>query len=110
MLTYADFTGGSEADVEDMFDRDFYIYLVNEEYAAVLQNPLKLADLNAKQPRVVKAIEEVLKKAPLKSGQFGHFRPARLFSEKISEVTPKIDAATKEKFSKAFEQLNSLLR
>lgn len=110
VLTYADFTGGSEADVEDMFDRDFYIYLVNKEYAAVLQNPLQVADLNAKQPRVVKAIEEVLKKTPLKSGKFGHFRPARLFSEKVSELAPKIDAATKEKFSKAFEQLNALLR
>ena len=110
VLTYADFTGGSEADVEDMFDRDFYLNLVNEEYASVLKKPLTLADLNAKQPRVVKTIEAVLEKAPLKSGQFGHFRPARYFSEKLSDLAPKIDADTRERFSKAFEQLNSLLR
>ncbi len=110
LLTYADFTGGSEADVEDMFDRDFYLNLVNEEYASVLKKPLTLADLNAKQPRVVKTIEAVLEKAPLKSGQFGHFRPARYFSEKLSDLAPKIDADTRERFSKAFEQLNSLLR
>jgi hypothetical protein len=84
--------------------------LVNEEYASVLKKPLTLADLNAKQPRVVKTIEAVLEKAPLKSGQFGHFRPARYFSEKLSDLAPKIDADTRKRFSKAFEQLNSLLR
>ena len=29
VMTYADFTGSSEADIEDMFDPDFYVRLVN---------------------------------------------------------------------------------
>lgn len=110
VLTYADFAGGKEADIEDMFDRDFYLSLVNDEYAKVLQKPLTLAALNAKQPRVVKAVEAVLEKSPLKAGQYGHFRPARYFSENLSDLTSKVDADTKERFSKAFERLNGLLR
>jgi hypothetical protein len=36
VCTYADFTDTAEADVEDMFDRSFYLELVNGEYAKQL--------------------------------------------------------------------------
>lgn len=36
VCTYADFIGASEADVEDMFDRSFYLELVNGEYGKQL--------------------------------------------------------------------------
>ena len=35
ILTYADFVPQREADVEDMFDTDFYLKLVNEEYGII---------------------------------------------------------------------------
>jgi hypothetical protein len=38
--TYANFVGTKEADVEDMFERDFYVDLVNAEFAAELAAPL----------------------------------------------------------------------
>jgi hypothetical protein len=110
VLTYADFTQTSEADVADMFDRDFYLALVNAEYAAALKHPLKIDDLNAKVPRVLRAIEEMLAKEPLKVGTFGHYRPARYFSEHLAELTPKISAETKARFASAFDALNGLLK
>jgi hypothetical protein len=74
VLTYADFTQTAEADVEDMFERDFYLSLVNAEYAAVLQRPLAVNDLNVRVPRVLRALEVVLQREPLKHGEFGHYR------------------------------------
>lgn len=109
VLTYADFTGGKEADVEDMFDREFYLTLVNSEYKGALRAPLKIGDLNIKQPRTLKAIEEQLAKSPLKSGDFGHFRPARYFAENLKDLAPQIDQATKDRFGEAFARLNALL-
>ncbi|MGO9267193.1 MAG: ATP-dependent nuclease [Candidatus Binataceae bacterium] len=109
VLTYAYFIRTREADVEDMFEREFYLTLVNGEYAAQLKRPFAVGDLNVNLPRVVRAIDELLDKEPLKKGEFGHFRPARYFSEHLVELAPHISAATKERFVAAFESLNRLL-
>jgi len=108
--TYADFTGGTEADVEDMFERDFYVSLVNAEFAKQLSKKIDLAALNPNHPRVLRAIEEWLEANPLKSGKFGHYRPARYFSENVATLWPKVSGATKDRFEAAFKHFNSLLK
>ena len=50
--TFAEFTGTAEADIEDMFDRQFYLDLVNAEYVAELQKPITLGDLG-RHPRIL---------------------------------------------------------
>jgi hypothetical protein len=40
VATYGDFAGKNEADIEDMFDRDFYVSLVNAEFAKELNTPV----------------------------------------------------------------------
>jgi predicted ATP-dependent endonuclease of OLD family len=101
VLTYADFIRTAQADVEDMFERDFYLSLVNAEYSTALHQPLKETDLNAKVARVLQALDEVFKQKPLKHGIFGHFRPARYFSEHLSDLEPQISSATKARFARA---------
>lgn len=108
--TYADFTGSAEADVEDMFERDFYVSLVNAEFAKHLNKKIALAQLNEKNPRVLRAIEEWLEANPMKSGKFGHYRPARYFTENITTLWPQVSDATKDRFEAAFKHLNGLLK
>jgi predicted ATPase len=110
VATYADFAGANEADVEDMFERDFYVSLVNAEFAKELKTCIDAAALNAKETRTVRAIEAFLADNPLKSGVFGHYRPARYFSENATALWPKISAATKDRFEAAFKHLNALLK
>ncbi len=107
--TYADFTGTAEADVEDMFDRAFYIDLVNGEFAAQLPEKIMKTNLNAKEPRTLRAIEAWLAENPMKSGSFGHYRPARYFTEQIAKLWPKVSDETKDRFEAAFKHLNGLL-
>lgn len=107
--TYADFIGGAEADVEDMFERDFYVQLVNAEFAKQLNTPIDPAALNANNPRVLRAIEEWLAANPLTSGKFGHYRPARYLSENIATLWPQVSDASKDRFEAAFKHLNRLL-
>jgi hypothetical protein len=45
----------------------------------------------------------------LKSGEFGHFRPARYFAENLDALEAKISDATRERFEAAFAKLNALL-
>lgn len=108
--TYADFAGTSEADVEDMFERDFYINLVNEEFSKELNAPIPVSALNTNEPRTLRAIESYLKSNPFKSGAFGHYRPARYFSENVVALWAQVSDATKERFESAFKHLNALLK
>ncbi|MEO1987733.1 MAG: AAA family ATPase [Martelella sp.] len=107
--TYADFTGTAEADVEDMFDRSFYLELVNGEYGKQLPSKITLAKLNQKVPRTLRAIDAWLADNPMKSGSFGHYRPARYFTEQLAKLWPKVSDETKDRFEAAFKHLNGLL-
>ena len=109
VLTFADFTKTAEADIEDMFDPEFYIDLVNAEYALELSAPINLSSLPP-NPRIVMRIEKYVESNPLKTGvSFNHYRPARYLAEKIKTLGPKIDRPTLDRFEVVFKTLNGLL-
>lgn len=110
VATYADFAGKIEADVEDMFERDFYVSLVNAEFVKELKTPIDPAALNSKEPRTLRAVEAYLEANPLRSGSLGHYRPARYFSENATTLWPQVSDAAKERFAAMFKHLNALLR
>jgi hypothetical protein len=108
VLTFADFTGNSEADIEDMFDDDFYIQLVNEEFSSSLPVKLNAKDLTRHSPRILVRIEDYFGENPLKTGvKFNHYRPARFFAEKVSSLA--IPNPTLDRFESAFKTINALL-
>lgn len=109
VLTFADFTGQSEADIEDMFDLDFYLSLVNEEFRAQLFNLITSAELETRHPRCLVAIQEYLQKKPLRSGSFNHYRPARFFAENIGRLAQYLSPNSLDRFERAFKTLNALL-
>ena len=106
--TFVDFTNTTEADMEDMFDPQFYLNLVNAEYKSELQKPIELADLG-QHPRIIVRIEQHFARIPLKEGSFSHYRPARYLAENFSSLEAGIDEATVDRFEAAFIALNSIL-
>lgn len=109
VLTFADFTGTTEADIEDMFDEHFYIKLVNDEFSEALGAVIKVSDLTNPASRILVKIEDYLETNPLKTGVvFNHYRPARYFAENVSTST--IPDATLGRFETAFKALNKLLK
>jgi hypothetical protein len=110
VVTFGEFTATNEADVEDMFERDFYVGFVNAEFSKQLKMPIDASALNQKQPRVVRAIEAWLAENPFESGSFGHYRPARYFSENVATLWPLVSEATKGRFEAVFKRLNALLK
>lgn len=110
VLTFADFTGKQESDIEDMFEPGFYLRLVNEEYKPHLANPVELSMLNKHYPRILVSIEEHFSKNPLKVGSFNHYRPARYFAENIADLSKDLSSATLDRFEAAFRALNKLLK
>ena len=107
VCTFADYTGKTEADIEDMFDPDFYLSLVNEEYG--LTPAITLTNLTSRAPRMLVRLDEYRKSSGVLS-IFSHYRPARYFHEKLDRLAPKVSADTRERFAKAFVDLNKLLK
>lgn len=111
VLTFADFTGTAEADIEDMFDVGFYLKLVNAEYTSDLSKKPKESDVKTGNPRVLVRLAAFLEAHPLKgTAKFNHFRPARYFTENIATLKKAISAATLDRFEAAFKKLNVLLK
>ncbi len=66
LVPLADFVVGKEADIEDLFDLDWYLDLLDKSGIV----SLKLADLKRKGGRHLARIEDV-------TGEFSHYAPAR---------------------------------
>jgi energy-coupling factor transporter ATP-binding protein EcfA2 len=108
VLTFADFTGKTESDIEDMFDDAFYLQLVNGEFAAALSAPLERSDLISGVPRILVRLENYFAAKPLSGGvHFNHYRPARYLAENVA--TLGIPDDTLDRFEKAFNAANALL-
>ena len=106
VLTFADFVDAVEADIEDMFDPGFLIKLVNAEY----KSNISIHDIESGHPRVLVRLEEYIKNTPLPDGaSFNHYRPARYFTDKISELQNDLDDSQLNYFRQAFNALNALL-
>ena len=104
--TYAEFVTGAEADIEDMFEADFYLALVNSEFNA----QIAMTDLPPGGPRILSRIERHLEHSPLPKGaRFNHYRPARFFNENVGTLEGNLSDATIERFTIAFKTLNTLV-
>jgi predicted ATP-dependent endonuclease of OLD family len=111
VLTFAEFVGNAEADIEDMFDVAFYLKLVNGEFAKELSRKPKESDIKKGHPRIVVRLEEFFQANPLKgTAQFGHFRPARYFTENVATLRKSISTETFDRFEAAFKRVNALLK
>lgn len=106
VMTFADFTGAVEADIEDMFSPEFYLGLVRSEFGATIS----VGDLTQGHPRILRRIEEYLNSNPLPdAAPFNHYRPARFCSENIGSLREELSDETLDRFQRAFDALNQLL-
>jgi hypothetical protein len=96
--------------LEDMFDADFYVKLVNEEFKNQLQQPIGTSDLLHTNRRILMSIEDHLSRYPMKSGKFNHYRPARYLNEHIAELGKELYGSTLDRFESAFKRLNGLIK
>lgn len=110
VLTYASFTEKEEADVEDMFDIDFYVNLFNNAFGEKLSQKINLTDLEQESSkRTIELINGYLKKNSLNPDDFSHYVPAQHLVRNIDTVWEKISKDTKDRFEKLFCSLNRLL-
>jgi predicted ATPase len=110
VLTFGDFTGVAESDVEDMFDVDFYLSLVNKEYKQSLSRPIAETDLSKKSSRITERTDEYLDANPLKNDDiYSHYRPARYLTGNSSALKGNMSDKVFNRFEECFKKVNSFL-
>jgi predicted ATP-dependent endonuclease of OLD family len=110
VLTFADFTGATEADIEDVFGDTFYLKLVNAEFKNDLQETVTKTLFAEKHPRILVKLKKYFSTKPLKNSvQFTHYRPARYFSENSTKLATSLSSDSLDRFEEAFKKLNSLV-
>ena len=117
VLTYSNFIDApsreKEADIEDVFDRNFYISIFNESFSDELGKEIDTENLKKfSRPRVVESIKAYLAENPFKSGKsnFEHYIPALHFSKNIDRLWEKMSDESKKRFEGMFEQINKLVK
>jgi ABC-type molybdenum transport system ATPase subunit/photorepair protein PhrA len=109
LVEIGEFTGTPDADIEDLFERDFYLQLVNLAYAKDLTMPITAADLNPNDPRIVRQVEGYFRQHGIAGGRFNHYKPAAALLREQTTVAARISTATLTRAERLFGRLNSLL-
>ncbi|NQW08479.1 MAG: hypothetical protein HQ481_01160 [Alphaproteobacteria bacterium] len=113
LFTIADFVSKEEADVEDMFEPECFVDIINNAYGlpnnhALTMDILDAADQNT--VRLVKKAEAYFNLLPNEFPTFDHFYPSSWLIQNpqiLQEETPAI-LATLERFEKLCKAINDL--
>jgi predicted ATP-dependent endonuclease of OLD family len=111
--TCADFTGQTEADVEDLFEADLFVEMLNGAYKPPAANLVTTTSLTAASPtpRIVKKAEALFRLMPPSVVEFDHFGAARWLLENpfvLDDDTPAVNE-TLDRFEAVFKTFNALL-
>ncbi len=114
LLTMADFLGRSEADIEDIFEPELFVEIINGAYSLEAVHKLTPAKLKAAEgntDRLIKQAEAAFRLFPETVPMLDHFSPAawlirhpKLLDGKSASVESSLSRA-----EKIFEALNRLL-
>jgi predicted ATP-dependent endonuclease of OLD family len=102
-------TNTSSADIEDIFDANFYLKLVNGAYKGVLPKAITQKALPASNSPIVKRVEVYLRNEGHDGIGFDHYTPATYLLREQGTLLQDLDDATVDRAVQLFERLNALL-
>ncbi|MFD3704673.1 AAA family ATPase [Nocardia sp. NPDC058658] len=110
LVEVSEFTTEDDADIEDLFEPDFYLELVNRAFASQLPSPVTTADLSGNSPRIVRRVEGYFHQQEIATGRFNHYKPAVVLLREQATLIPRLSSTTLERVEELFIRLNSLIR
>jgi hypothetical protein len=99
--TYSEFADIDPAGIEDLFDGDFYLTLVNAAYESVLNRHLNRKQLSGPGSKIAERV------ADLVPTEFDRLAPAEYLISHDGELRQALEQETLLRFEKMFEALNS---
>jgi len=104
ILAYSDFCETPGADIEDLFDPEFYLSLVSSAFGEAAKVSLSKGQLRGRSQRIVELVSAQLGSA------FSRLKPAQYFAEQVSALKADISEAARLRFEKMFGILNSVVQ
>ena len=109
-VRWVEVTRSRDADIEDLFEPDFYLGLVNRAYSGALQAELtRTAISDSTVSGIVQRLSAYFKKHGIDGGRFDRNRPASLLLARHDELCAFIDQRTAERAAALFDRVNALL-
>ena len=95
--------------MEDLFDPNFYLELVNQAYSRELPHEMTMKAISGPNPRIAQRIQKFFEQEGICGGRFDTYRPAAYLLQKHLELRPKIDDSIIDRAASMFARVNSLL-
>jgi hypothetical protein len=108
-IKWVEVTRIRDADIEDLFESNFYLSLVNQTYGQELPAPLTLKTISGSNPRIVQRISDYFRNEDICGGRFDPYRPAAHLLQRHSDIRERIDDTTINEVGSLFQRINSLL-
>jgi predicted ATP-dependent endonuclease of OLD family len=97
LIPITDITGTNEADIEDLFDADWYLDVLKRSGGP------KIAKSKLAHGRIVKQIEAI------SGAKFDHYQPASYLMRDKEDLPSKMSQVGKDRFQKLIDRINGLL-
>lgn len=110
LIQLSEFTGGKEAEIEDLFDAAFYCAAVSGAYSQNLPGgQVKPADLKSRLPRITARVSQYLKDNGLGVSSLDRYRVAAYLLREQQALLPQLNTATLRRAAKLFARINDCL-
>ncbi|MGD0391818.1 MAG: AAA family ATPase [Acidimicrobiales bacterium] len=107
LVILSEVTGVPDADIEDLFDPEFYLRLVNRAYQQQLADaPIGVDDLPTDFSRITKRIDSLFAARRIAHGKLDRFLPASALLRGQSQLMPLLDDATRIRFAALAKRIN----
>ncbi len=108
-VKWVEVTRVRDADIEDLFEPNFYLKLVNLAYSSELEEPLTMKAISESNPRIVERIKSHFSSDGIAGGSFDRYRPAAYLLENFDKVKYDISEDTVDKIASLIGRINGLL-
>jgi len=108
-VKWVEVTRVRDADIEDLFEPNFYLKLVNLAYHDELEDPLTMKAISESNPRIVERIKSHFNSAQIAGGNFDRYRPASYLLENFDKLKYDISEDTIGKIASLIARINGLL-
>ena len=108
-VKWVEVTRVRDADIEDLFEPNFYLKLVNLAYHDELEDPLTMKAISESNPRIVERIKSHFNSAQIAGGNFDRYRPAAYLLENFDKLKYDIGDDTIGKIASLIGRINGLL-
>jgi len=108
-VKWVEVTRVRDADIEDLFEPNFYLKLVNLAYSDELVDPLTMKSISESNPRIVERIKSHFNSAQIAGGNFDRYRPASYLLENFDKFKYDISEDTISKIASLIGRINGLL-